>query len=78
MSAVPPRKFTLLDAMMLVAATAIAIPWSCGMLSGVVKFRPIHRSAMIFREPGIWEQIVGEKGAIHSCLLRPERWPRDA
>lgn len=58
MSAVPSRKFTLRDAMMLVAATAIAIRWSCGMLSGVVIFRLIHRSAMTFPQPGVWEQIV--------------------
>jgi hypothetical protein len=58
MSALPTRKFTLLDAMILLAATAIAIAWSREMMSGVVIFRPIPRSSLSFREPEIWGQLL--------------------
>jgi hypothetical protein len=61
MTAYSPRTFTILDAMILLAATAIAFAWSRETTSRIVLFRPIHRSSQTFREPTkaeIWQQLI--------------------
>ncbi len=61
MTAHPPRTFTIQDAMILLAATAIAFAWSRETTSRIVLFRPIHLSSQAFREPAkaeIWQQLI--------------------